>query len=337
MLSDQDFLKGWASGRPFYMLQLARMLVVTMVLAAAYAAIPIAPAAASSHCGDGVRVSPGDTLARIASYCGISIQSLMAANPQITNPSVIYVGQIINMPGRGGPPPVVPSPSRPSPFPPPVVGASCGPVVTVRPGDTLARIALRCSTTVGRILSVNPQIRDAGRLYVGMQIRMPTGAPSWPGPSPQPPRPTTERIVGTVPAEGATCPAMRGDDGRLYTLTGRTGSLRSGDRIEVTGVRATASICQQGVTIAVEQLRRIGWAPAPAPTPTPGIDVTGTITREGVTCLAMRGDDGRLYTLAGDTRGIRPGERVRVVGRRAEVSNCQQGITIDADRIVVTR
>lgn len=61
--------------------------------------------------------------------------------------------------------------------------------------------------------------------------------------------------------------------------------------------------------------------------------MSGTITSEGVTCLAMRGDDGRLYTLSGDTGGFGPGDRVRVEGARAEVSICQQGITIDVIRV----
>jgi hypothetical protein len=61
--------------------------------------------------------------------------------------------------------------------------------------------------------------------------------------------------------------------------------------------------------------------------------VTGTLTREGAECQAMRGDDGTLYTLAGDFRGFRPGDRVRVEGRIAEVSICMQGTTIDVRRI----
>jgi hypothetical protein len=59
------------------------------------------------------------------------------------------------------------------------------------------------------------------------------------------------------------------------------------------------------------------------------VTVNGTLTREGAECQAMRGDDGRLYTLAGDTRGFRAGDRVRVVGRIVQASICQQGTTIE--------
>jgi hypothetical protein len=58
-----------------------------------------------------------------------------------------------------------------------------------------------------------------------------------------------------------------------------------------------------------------------------------TLTREGVECPAMRGDDGRLYTLAGDIGRFGPGDRVRVRGQRADASICQQGTTIEVERI----
>jgi hypothetical protein len=61
--------------------------------------------------------------------------------------------------------------------------------------------------------------------------------------------------------------------------------------------------------------------------------VTGTLTDEGVECPALRGDDGRLYTLAGDVSGFSTGDRVRVRGRVAEISFCQQGTTLEVRAI----
>jgi hypothetical protein len=58
------------------------------------------------------------------------------------------------------------------------------------------------------------------------------------------------------------------------------------------------------------------------------VRVTGRLTDEGVECPALRGDDGRLYTLAGNTGGFKPGDRVTVVGTVAEMSTCMQGTTI---------
>jgi hypothetical protein len=63
------------------------------------------------------------------------------------------------------------------------------------------------------------------------------------------------------------------------------------------------------------------------------LSIVGTLTDEGVECQALRGDDGQLYTLSGDFSGFSTGDRVRVKGRVAEVSFCQQGTTIDVRQI----
>jgi LysM repeat protein len=44
-------------------------------------------------------VQLGDTLGKISARTGVSVASLLALNPQIWNPSLIYVGQAINLPG----------------------------------------------------------------------------------------------------------------------------------------------------------------------------------------------------------------------------------------------
>ena len=60
-------------------------------------------------------------------------------------------------------------------------------------------------------------------------------------------------VIGTLTDEGVECPAMRGDDGKLYTLTpaGATSGYGPGDRVQVNGTVAEMSICQQGTTISV--------------------------------------------------------------------------------------
>jgi hypothetical protein len=63
------------------------------------------------------------------------------------------------------------------------------------------------------------------------------------------------------------------------------------------------------------------------------VTIEGVLTDEGVTCPAMRGDDGELYTLAGDIGELQPGQRVRVTGEVAEMSICMQGTTIGVDDI----
>jgi LysM repeat protein len=321
--------------------RLSRFALAAALVAFAGFSLPQAASAQQTHprCGDAVRVQPGNTLRQIAEYCGTTIASLMAANPQIHNPNLIHVGQVIRMPGRA----VFEPPRAPAPQPLPPRHADTGPCgsrVTIRPGDTLFRIAMRCETTVRAILRANPQIEGPGMIRVGQVIRIPGaewGPPRTPpGQHWQPPfTPVEARFTGTVTNEGVQCPSVRGDDGRLYTLTGDFGRLRPGERVRVTGHEARASICMQGTTIEVRQLQRLA-GPTP-PAPEPGLDITGTLTWEGVTCPAMRGDDGRLYTLAGDIRGFEPGDRVRVQGQRAQVSVCMQGTTLEVERIRAAR
>ena len=43
-------------------------------------------------------VQPGDTLTAIAERFGVSLADLEAANPQITNPDLIFPEQVINIP-----------------------------------------------------------------------------------------------------------------------------------------------------------------------------------------------------------------------------------------------
>jgi hypothetical protein len=124
---------------------------------------------------------------------------------------------------------------------------------------------------------------------------------------------------------------MRGDDGGLYTLVGKTVGGLIGERVQVLANRVPRSICQQGTTLEVVRLRRLD---PPAPSPSPGsITVFGTITDEGIECQALRDPSGQLYTLTGNVGRFFEGETVRVKGRIAEFSFCQQGTTIDVRSI----
>jgi hypothetical protein len=43
--------------------------------------------------------------------------------------------------------------------------------------------------------------------------------------------------------------------------------------------------------------------------------IDGYLNNEGAECPALRDHGGRLWTLTGDTHGLRPGEHVRLYGR----------------------
>jgi LysM repeat protein len=60
----------------------------------------------------------GDTLGKIAGRVGVSWRDILAVNPQIQNPSLIYAGQVIYLPGGVvNPPPYSPPPYNPPPKP----------------------------------------------------------------------------------------------------------------------------------------------------------------------------------------------------------------------------
>lgn len=106
-------------------------------------------------------VARGDTLRSLASRFGTTVNSIVASNPSITNPNVIYEGQRLTiLSGPATPPPVTP--------PPPGGG-----VYYAVKGDTLRKIAAKFNTTVDAILRVNPQIKNPNIIYVGQAITIP--------------------------------------------------------------------------------------------------------------------------------------------------------------------
>ena len=59
-------------------------------------------------------------------------------------------------------------------------------------------------------------------------------------------------VSGTLSEEGAECPALRGDDGKLYSLTpGAIGKFQPGDHVRVEGTVADVSTCMNGTTLVV--------------------------------------------------------------------------------------
>ncbi len=126
-------------------------------------AISIAPpptAAKTSSPLHTVTLQPGDSLWKVAQQNlgrGSRWQELLAANPGIADPTRIAAGTEIVVPAK-------------------LTGLKSDLNVTVRPGDTLSRIALG---TYGRaaawrcIAQANPEIADANRIYAGQQLLLP--------------------------------------------------------------------------------------------------------------------------------------------------------------------
>lgn len=89
----------------------------------------------------------GDTLAKIARRAGVSVNDILAANPTIYNASLIYVGQVLNVP------------STPTYY-------------TVQSGDTMRIIAAKYGTSVYSLQLLNPQIQNINWIYAGQIIRV---------------------------------------------------------------------------------------------------------------------------------------------------------------------
>jgi len=100
-------------------------------------------------------VKSGDTLYSIARTYGVTVSALAAAN-NITNYSLIYVGQVLIIPGTT----VTPPPSTTVKY-------------TVKSGDTLYKIATMYNTTVAKIAVAN-NITNVNSIYVGQVLIIPT-------------------------------------------------------------------------------------------------------------------------------------------------------------------
>ncbi len=106
-------------------------------------------------------VQRGDTLRIIANRFGTTVNAILAVNPQIVNPNLIYPGQVLVVPGSTGG----------IPDPPPAGGK----IYYVQSGDTLKKIAARFGTTLDALLAANPQITNQNLIYVGQAIKLPAG------------------------------------------------------------------------------------------------------------------------------------------------------------------
>ena len=112
-------------------------------------------------------VARGYTLKALASRFSTTVDSLLSANPAITNVNLIYEGQRLKV-YVAAPPPTSPPPPPPS-----------GQTYYVVKGDTLRKIAAKFGTTVEAILKVNPQITNPDRIYAGQAITIPAGVSNY--------------------------------------------------------------------------------------------------------------------------------------------------------------
>ncbi len=107
-----------------------------------------------------VIVKEGDTLFKIAKREGVTLEALIAANPQIKNPDLIFPGQKVFIPSKDK----KPRPPKPDPT---------TRVYIVQKGDTLFQIAKRFNVPLDTLIRANPQIKDPDVIFPGQKILIP--------------------------------------------------------------------------------------------------------------------------------------------------------------------
>ena len=94
-------------------------------------------------------VMRGDTMWQIATKYGIELNDLLLANPQISNPALIYPGQIINIPQNNN-----------------------TLTYTVMHGDTMWDIAQKHGINLNDLLAKNPQVTNPAFITPGQIINI---------------------------------------------------------------------------------------------------------------------------------------------------------------------
>jgi LysM repeat protein len=164
---------------------LLSVLLITIVFAAGAGEAQAAPL----HQDAVYVVKAGDSLLAIAQRYGISLQSIMAAN-RIDNPSLIYTGQRLVIPGSQPP---EAAPAEPATH-------------VVAPGETLSAIAQRYGVSLQALVEAN-SIGDASRIAVGQRLAIPAAGSNDSVPAAPAAAAPSEYVVG--PGEGLAAIAQQ--------------------------------------------------------------------------------------------------------------------------------
>ncbi len=154
------------------------------------------PESTSTGCSAQHTVSSGDTLLAIAAWYDVSAAKIATAN-NLANANLLYIGQVLCIPGAGT---VVSPPPSSSPSPPVTTSPSTGDgTYEVKGGDNLFRIALNNGISLDALLSANG-LTENSYIWPGQILIIPGGGvppratPVAPQPTPQPtpvaPQPT---------------------------------------------------------------------------------------------------------------------------------------------------
>lgn len=135
-------------------------------------------------------VQKGDSLWKIAKMHDVSLESLIAANPQLTDPNVILVGSIINVPEMWSHRPSMPTQDETRPgiaFCDSTGARPC--IYEATENETLEQISRRFMVPLTQLLYYNMRYGKREPLSAGSRIVIPDDL----GPYPDLPAPVQDR------------------------------------------------------------------------------------------------------------------------------------------------
>ncbi len=157
-------------------MQHVRQLMIALVALAVLLTTPMLVAAQGGQTTHTVQA--GENLTRIALKYGTTVQAIVQAN-NITNPNLVFVGQVLTIPGASITPTLQPTGTIIAPTPQPTTAPTGETVHVVQPGENLFRIALKYGLSTAYLASYNG-ITNPNLIYVGQRIRIPSGAAAQP-------------------------------------------------------------------------------------------------------------------------------------------------------------
>jgi LysM repeat protein len=265
-------------------------------------------------------VGPGETLSSIARRHGVSTGAMVNHNG-LSNPDNLSVGQVLRLPGTngGGASPAAKSRSRRT--------SGSGSSYTVRPGDTLSKIAREHGLRVSDLTAWNG-LTDANSLQVGQTLALKGGI----SPRPKPASSSPLSGVSYKVRPGDTLSAISRRHGvsvtSLQELNGIAdpATLAAGQVIAIEA-RPVAPQAAYGASSAPQEQAQIRQPQPPASPPLassslisehPSRRLGHHTVRPGDTLHSIARENGttverlRLANRLGDSNYIRDGQRLRV-------------------------
>jgi LysM repeat protein len=95
-------------------------------------------------------IQQGDNLTMIAKEFGVDLQSLLAANTDLANPSLIYPGEKV------------------------IIPSTLDVLYTVQSGDYMAKISRTFEVTLSDLIIANPQVKNPSLIYPGQTLLIPS-------------------------------------------------------------------------------------------------------------------------------------------------------------------